>query len=327
MNTMLRQIRRSMVPLLPRPVRDTLKQARENHRARTQKLERVAWVVREFAPPRRAHLLRTVTRAWLLPRRTILFYPKHPTRGGIYFKACVLLGYATTDRPGSRPDVAIHYYAGAHGNGSRLAEVPSGVRVLNAGSLDISKQRVQEVFERVFGYSLALDPTIHTGPMVEKSDANGRHDGRVVHGPVPDAAVRPDRVYQKLVHNEDGQGHTVDLRVPIFCGAIPLVYRKVRPVDERFGKVEVRVDICEPGQVLSAEEQAMIARLCRDMGVDLGEMDVLRDNGDGRIYVVDVNNTPDGPPRGLTREGKIQAVDRMSRAFEEAVESALVGER
>jgi hypothetical protein len=35
------------------------------------------------------------------------------------------------------------------------------------------------------------------------------------------------------------------------------------------------------------------------MGLDFGELDILRDNDDGRIYIVDVNNTPSGPRRGV----------------------------
>jgi hypothetical protein len=36
------------------------------------------------------------------------------------------------------------------------------------------------------------------------------------------------------------------------------------------------------------------------MGLDYGEVDVVRDAGDKRIYVLDLNKTPLGPPNGLT---------------------------
>lgn len=37
-------------------------------------------------------------------------------------------------------------------------------------------------------------------------------------------------------------------------------------------------------------------RACRIMGLDYGELDVLRDTEDGKLYVADVNNTPWDPP-------------------------------
>lgn len=43
-------------------------------------------------------------------------------------------------------------------------------------------------------------------------------------------------------------------------------------------------------------EAELLLRLCRALGLDYGELDVLRDVEDGKLYVVDVNNTPWAPP-------------------------------
>ena len=52
--------------------------------------------------------------------------------------------------------------------------------------------------------------------------------------------------------------------------------------------------------------------------MDYGEVDVLRDSTDGRIFIVDANNQPSGPPSPISDdEGKV-AVMRLSQAFEEA---------
>jgi hypothetical protein len=44
------------------------------------------------------------------------------------------------------------------------------------------------------------------------------------------------------------------------------------------------------------------------MGVDYGELDVLRDVEDGRLYVVDVNDTPSGQTPSI--------IERSSAAFD-----------
>jgi hypothetical protein len=62
------------------------------------------------------------------------------------------------------------------------------------------------------------------------------------------------------------------------------------------------------------KELEQILYLARKMGVDYGEFDVLRDK-DKRIYVVDVNNTPAGPPNGLP-EGEVKAaLERLVKSF------------
>ena len=45
-------------------------------------------------------------------------------------------------------------------------------------------------------------------------------------------------------------------------------------------------------QVLKPDEVERLLEFCGAIGLDYGELDVLLDNGDGRIYVVDVNKPP-----------------------------------
>src|SRR5262249_1485320 len=137
------------------------------------------------------------------------------------------------------------------------------------------------------------------GPMVEKSNVNYAHDGRVVEGPLGVDAVRPERVYQKAIDNRIGaDGLVLDHRVVVHGEEVPLVYLKYRPEATRFSAKNGRVELKEADALVSEEELARLKEMARRMGVDYGEMDVLRDT-DHRIYVVDVNNTPAGPPNGL----------------------------
>jgi hypothetical protein len=58
------------------------------------------------------------------------------------------------------------------------------------------------------------------------------------------------------------------------------------------------------------------------MGLDYGELDVLRDADDGRLYVVDVNTTPFGPVNRRLDDSwwfdrlSWQSLTRLCNAFE-----------
>ena len=58
-------------------------------------------------------------------------------------------------------------------------------------------------------------------------------------------------------------------------------------------------------------------RFARALGIDYGELDILRDRDDGRIYIVDVNNTPFGPPNHLPWSDSRRAVRRLAHAVSE----------
>jgi hypothetical protein len=187
---------------------------------------------------------------------------------------------------------------------------PAGWRrgALNGGAGGESKRLVERLFARVFGYELAVDPRVHAGPCVAKSDRrNGAHDGRVLLGPIADPD--PDLAYERLVDNRAGAGTVVDLRVPIVGGEIPFVYRKYRPLRARFGNANAAVELAAPGEVFSPDEGAKLRAFGAAMSLELGgEVDVLRDAADGRVYVVDANRTSWGPPRPMPTADAVRAV-------------------
>lgn len=191
--------------------------------------------------------------------------------------------------------------------------------MLNRGCTDISKKHVAAVFERVFGYGLSVDPTTFEGPIAAKSDENYAHDGEVLTGPLDPAAVEGGRVYQRLIDNTAGD-EALDLRTPVYGGEIPFVYIKRRPVASRFSANNTTVELYRTEDIFTPEERSALARFAREMSLDYGELDVLRDNVDGRIYVVDVANTPAGPPNGVSEEVERAAVRRLAEWFAELVE-------
>jgi hypothetical protein len=188
-------------------------------------------------------------------------------------------------------------------------------RAFNYGCADISKSRVAQVFEEVFGYPLALDPERGFGPAVEKGEANGAHDGRQVWLPI---APRPARTYQRLVDNVE-DGLAVDLRTPVVGGKPVLVFIKRRPATDRFANHNSAVTLVRPQDVFTDAEIEQLGAFSRAMGLDWGGLDVLRDRASGRLYVVDVNKTDMGPPIALPFLDKIAAVSRLGRALRQLV--------
>ena len=191
--------------------------------------------------------------------------------------------------------------------------------VINGGCRDITKSRVAKTFEEVFGYPLRLDPTLHNGVMVRKSEENGDHSGSLVRGP---CAEEPGWVYQKAIDNRDGKGFVADLRCPTVFGKLAVVCIKRREVERRFDNYNAGCDLAEPEDVFSADERAKIAEFCRAMGLDWGGLDILRDNRDGRIYIVDVNKT-DMPVLVLPTKQKLEVSDRLAKLLRKEVEARL----
>ena len=70
--------------------------------------------------------------------------------------------------------------------------------------------------------------------------------------------------------------------------------------------------------VLSPAEQGQLLQFANDLGMDYGELDVLRDEGSGLIYVVDANRTPIRP-RGLKRQDEDAALGPLAEALMERI--------
>ena len=182
----------------------------------------------------------------------------------------------------------------------------------NGHCLDISKSTLDRHHQEVFGYGINVDPTSHTGPMLEKSEGNAVHDGREIQGPLSPDQVRSGKVYQRIIDNRAESGLFEDLRVVVIQGQVPVVYRKRKSQDVRYTNKTAEVDLAEsPKNVLSDTEIAQIASLSAKMRAEFAELDVLRDREDQRIYCVDLNPTPYGPPAGLPERERSRALDQV----------------
>lgn len=254
-------------------------------------------------------------RLLLAPRRRILVHMPLPWT--VLTKIAARNGYWLEVDPERPHDIGLNRKSGVP------MSSPAGVSVLNGQLASNHKSNVAAVFEAVFGYSLAVDPTAHAGPMVEKSEINALHDGRVVDGPLHPEEVQPGQSYQRFIDTRDEDGQVVDLRTPLYGGSVPFVYIKRRPVKDLFWTRTAATEICETADVYSPEELALLARFAAEIGLDYGEVDVLRDRRDGRIYVVDVNQGPAGPPQKLSPSEAEAAVTRLATAFDALVDRTL----
>ena len=183
----------------------------------------------------------------------------------------------------------------------------------NGHCLDISKSTLDRHHHEVFGYGLNVDPAKHKGPMLEKSEGNAVHDGREVASPLSRSEVQEGKVYQRIIDNRTEDGLFEDLRVVVIRGEVPVVYRKRKSGEVRYTNETAEVDLAEsPESVFPESEIDQIASLSARMCAEFAELDILRDRQDGRIYCVDLNPTPYGPPAGLIESDQRMAIERSA---------------
>ena len=247
--------------------------------------------------------------------KTILTLPHRPEPDSVLYKICHELGFRITDMAGMRADLVFNWEdCTVRRHLDVLEELSMKQPVLNLRCRDISKRKVEAVHQAVFGYGLAVNPREFAGRCVKKSNNNAAHDGRIIQCPVKH--VDEQAVYQRVVNNSRDGRVVEDIRVPVVGDVIPFYYRKLRPIERRFAfGANISAQVCEVSDLLSASEVSMLLQLCKEIGLDYGEVDVLRDVDDGKVYVVDVNNTPFGPPKCLDRRSAALAIEKLSEAF------------
>lgn len=236
----------------------------------------------------------------------VLVYPDWPSKRASIMAYATALGYAVTNREDTadryRGQVRIQL---AFDDRTEKRQAQPGF--WNGHCLDISKSTLDRHHHDVFGYGVNVHPRTHSGPMLEKSEGNAVHDGREIEGPLAAAEVQPGKVYQRIINNRTESGLFEDLRVVVINGQVPVVYRKRKSGEVRYTNETVEVDLAaSPKTVLSEEEMVQIASISTKMCADFAELDVLRDRQDGRIYCVDLNPTPYGPPAGLSKGQKLK---------------------
>ncbi len=189
---------------------------------------------------------------------------------------------------------------------------PRHPRAFNFGVGDVSKTHVARVMEQAFGYPLALDPRAHQGEAVEKGEANGVHDGRLVACP---CEPTPGKAYQRVIKTEADDGWAYDLRTACVGRKPVVVFVKQKPASARFSIQNTSVMVKSPEEVFSPAEIAQLEHFCSVMQLDWGGLDVLREHASGRLYVVDVNKTDTGPAVVLNWADRTRATTLLAHAL------------
>ena len=120
----------------------------------------------------------------------------------------------------------------------------------------------------------------------------------------------------------------IEYRVPVVLGDIPVVYEEHKDIPvERIKTRKQSARLREGDEVFEKHEITDLLRFCARMGLDFGELDVLRRNEDGLIFVLDVNKTPGGfgifNRVNWKAEQRREAIERLSDALRDGIERRL----
>lgn len=253
------------------------------------------------------------------PHFTIAFTPERARPWYLIWAAARAAG-AKLEKDAAKADVVMHFEDATLSLNPAPTQLKPGARLINFSCTDISKSVIAAASEAAFGNPLAIDPTVHIGPAVEKSEVNAAHDGRIVECPTQPL---PGRVYQRVIDNRGLDLDLVDdLRAATVGGKPIVVFIKRRPVTKRFLNTNSEVLLRMPEEVFSADELEQIDAFARMIGLEWGGVDVLRDRTDGRLYIVDANKTDMGPPISLNLPDKLKATRMLADAFRDYVRSS-----
>jgi hypothetical protein len=239
--------------------------------------------------------------------------PTYPSKKTTLSKIARMNRVRLTNKMATNPAVIVYFENATYGSASAVQEKYPNARIINVDCQDISKERVHVVHQEALGYSMNLNPQTQIGLAVEKSDENAVHDGQEVMCPIE--SPKENAVYQIVLDNVNDNSEYVDIRVPIIGGKIPLVYLKFKTQEYRFTNKAHSATLHTPEEIFSNEEIEQIEKYANVMKVDFCEFDVLRHKGNQKIYIIDVNKTPYGPPDPLNRKDKVIALKKLSDAF------------
>lgn len=190
-------------------------------------------------------------------------------------------------------------------------------KLINGRFRSNKKTFIDEAHYQTFGRSVCVtkEGVIPSELYAIKSDVNAAHDGKVMLGRDVLSKGVQGSVIQRLIDNRIDDDHIYDIRIPVIGNEIPLIYIKIRPVKTRFTNTNTSVSVTMPGNIISPDEMRDIFHFTRLLNLDYGEIDVLRDGRSNDIWIVDVNNTPSGPPNGISIGERNFAVREMAMAF------------
>jgi hypothetical protein len=198
-----------------------------------------------------------------------------------------------------------------------LDQYGKGKKKVNFKLKGTGKKTITELFDQMFSQKLSINPLTHSGVCVAKHNDNGTKSCIYMTCPMNAENLFENHVYQKIIdfkHPED-DGILCELRVPIFNGIIPFVFFKERARGLRFTAKNRKVEIANVNDHLTLDEVEEIRNYCKKLGLEYGDLDILRDSKDGKIYIIDVNDTPWWPPNKLFNRERNMALNLFWNSF------------
>lgn len=250
--------------------------------------------------------------------KTVLFYPDYPSKRAVLYKVFRSARFNITNNPKLKYQISVFWSEKTIRNHDSIStRINLQKPMINYHFTDSSKAHVENNFSSVFNRSTFVDPLTHKGKCVKKSNNNAVHDGLIIDCPVK--KVDEDSVYQIVIDNVLDSKYVEDLRIPIINNSIHFLYVKYKRIEKRFGTFKHSLTqhkehqlIENPLELLSQDEINKILRFSKMLNMDYGELDVLRDQKSGAIYIIDANNTPHGPT-GFSPKNKKTALDILKK--------------
>ena len=201
--------------------------------------------------------------------------------------------------------------------------VYDGKLVLNHHLNNVTKQHVDECFTRAFGYSSLISDT-YQGQYLSKRNQQSRGAVSVL---LPEVSGKkstnidkysPDyRIKQKIIRTDKDSGWCIEYRYMKF-GEYSYVIEKQKPPSRRYRSNAKKYRAINIPEAFYEDEHDKIESFCNFIGLDFGEVDVLREAETGALYIVDVNNIAGGAPVFLSLDdGKI--MERYVECFKKMI--------
>jgi len=191
------------------------------------------------------------------------------------------------------------------------------IRLINFFLIDTSKEFVGKTVQDYFGYTFTVDPNTYDGYCIAKHNGNGTKSCFFLKCPINADEIFHDHSYQKIINYSDKKNKNIlyELRLPIFGNIIPFAFFKTRNRGLRFTSKNKLMEIVPADKHLSPDELNQILGYCQKVGFECGEIDVLRHDEDGKIYIIDINNTSWWPPNKLFEVKRNIALNMMWNAW------------